>query len=110
MTDEDERDSLAREVERLRACLQRANANHEEFERRWYLACDELERFKVAAAERLHLDMNDIVSGRDSRANIEQRTAEAIADYIQGTEARSQMTSVRVANDIRAGRWRKEGS
>jgi len=38
---------------------------------------------------------------------VEQRTAEAIASWIQGDEDRPQMTSVRVASQIRAGEWRK---
>jgi hypothetical protein len=34
-------DALVAEVERLTACLAKANSNHEEFERKWYLACEE---------------------------------------------------------------------
>ena len=39
--------------ERLRAALERANANHEEFERRWYLVSDENDRLRAALAEAL---------------------------------------------------------
>lgn len=35
-----ERDALQAENERLKASLKTANDNHEEFERKWYLACD----------------------------------------------------------------------
>jgi hypothetical protein len=37
---------LVAEVRRLAGCLAKANANHEEFERRWYLATDEVERLR----------------------------------------------------------------
>jgi chromosome segregation ATPase len=40
----EERDRLRAEVTRLTACLAKANTNHEDFERRWYLACDENDR------------------------------------------------------------------
>jgi len=36
-----ELEQVKAENERLTACLQKANENHEEFERKWYLACDE---------------------------------------------------------------------
>lgn len=40
---------LQAEVERLTACLKTANSNHEEFERKWYLACDEVDALKPDA-------------------------------------------------------------
>lgn len=43
-----ERDEAVAEVERLRGCLTQANANHEEFERKWYLACDDRDRLREA--------------------------------------------------------------
>lgn len=42
---------LAAEVERLTSCLVTANANHAKFERQWYLAVDETEALRAAAAE-----------------------------------------------------------
>ena len=42
---------LALEVERLQTGLAKANANHEEFERRWYLATDEVEALRKALGE-----------------------------------------------------------
>lgn len=45
-----ERDALRAEVERLTRCLATANANHETFERRWYLEQARAERL----AEALH--------------------------------------------------------
>lgn len=39
--------AAAAEVERLTACLQKANANHEHFEREWYLRGDEIERLRA---------------------------------------------------------------
>ena len=49
------RDALAAEIERLRAeverltgCLATANANHEQFERQWYLERDRAERLAEA--------------------------------------------------------------
>lgn len=35
-----------REIERLTVCLRQANLNHEDFERKWYLANDEIERLR----------------------------------------------------------------
>jgi hypothetical protein len=37
---------MADEIERLTKCLHKANANHEEFERKWYLALGEIEDMK----------------------------------------------------------------
>lgn len=42
--------ALLEEIERLTGCLQRANKNHEHFEREWYLACDERDEYKAKAA------------------------------------------------------------
>ena len=39
-----ERDLALAECERLRAALAKANANHEEFERKWYLSKDECDK------------------------------------------------------------------
>lgn len=49
---QDENERLRAEVERLTACLVRANANHEHFEREWYLRGDEIERLTKERAER----------------------------------------------------------
>ncbi len=43
-----ERDGLRAEVERLTGCLATANANHEQFERQWYLERDCTERLAEA--------------------------------------------------------------
>ena len=47
--------ALARrvEVERLTGCLATANANHEQFERQWYLERDRAERLAEALRERV---------------------------------------------------------
>jgi len=42
--------ALANEIERLTKCLHQANANHEEFERKWYLALGEIEDLKEQKA------------------------------------------------------------
>lgn len=44
--------------------------------------------------------------GRLDDRVVEDRTARAIADWIQGDEDRPQMQSVRVAEQIRRGEWR----
>lgn len=44
-------------------------------------AVAELARFKTAAAEHLHLDMQDIVNGTRSRAAIEREMTEAVAAF-----------------------------
>lgn len=36
----------AGEIKRLRDCLEKANKNHEHFEREWYLRGDEIERLR----------------------------------------------------------------
>ena len=41
-------EALGREVARLTACINTANSNHEEFERKWYLACDERDQARAA--------------------------------------------------------------
>jgi hypothetical protein len=41
----------AGEVERLTRCLEIANANHEKFEREWYLACDRAEAAEQALSD-----------------------------------------------------------
>lgn len=54
----------AAEVERLTQCLAKANVNHEEFERRYYLEADKVERLTAerdllrAEADRLERDFN----------------------------------------------------
>lgn len=42
---------LEAEVERLTECLKNANNNHEEFERKWYLAIDEQDELKDENAQ-----------------------------------------------------------
>ena len=45
------------EVERLTACLAKANDNHENFERLWYVATDDIERLKRLLGEAaLHIE------------------------------------------------------
>jgi hypothetical protein len=41
--------ALITEIGRLTACLKTANSNHEKFERKWYLACDERDAYQQAA-------------------------------------------------------------
>lgn len=66
-----ESDALRAEVERLTKCLAKANANHEQFERDWYLATD---RLADANTERDTLKrLLDEVSARDSLAHLEAR-------------------------------------
>lgn len=43
-------EKLEAENERLTGCLRRANSNHEEFERKWYLATDENAQLKAELA------------------------------------------------------------
>lgn len=43
-------EKLKAERERLTGCLRRANSNHEEFERKWYLATDENAQLKAEIA------------------------------------------------------------
>lgn len=42
--------AAADEIERLRSCLEKANKNHEHFERECYLRGDEIERLRAALA------------------------------------------------------------
>lgn len=42
-----ETESLRKELERVTLCLKKANDSHEEFERKWYLSCQELEEVKA---------------------------------------------------------------
>ena len=44
-------EALRAEVERLTGCLATANANHEQFERQWYLELDRAERLAEALRE-----------------------------------------------------------
>ena len=44
-------EALRAEVERLTGCLATANANHEQFERQWYLERDRAERLEEALRE-----------------------------------------------------------
>ncbi len=59
-------DALRAEVERLTECLKRANEQAEEFERKWYLRGDEVERLRETAQEFIRDyidgDMGDIKS------------------------------------------------
>ncbi len=48
---QNERDALRAEVERLTSCLKRANEQAEEFERKWYLRADEVERLQTLVAQ-----------------------------------------------------------
>jgi hypothetical protein len=43
---DNEVDALKAEVERLTACLKKANDNHEEFERKWYLSQQKAEQLR----------------------------------------------------------------
>ncbi len=58
--------ALRAEVERLTECLKHANFQAEEFERKWYLRLDEVERLREAAQEFIRDyidgDMGDIKS------------------------------------------------
>jgi type 1 glutamine amidotransferase len=63
-------------------------------------------RYKQAVADQLHADMAEIVGQRDAA---EQRTAEVIAAWLD-----RQYGSIgihgRIAQNIRAGMWRKEAT
>ena len=48
--------ALADEIERLSACLSKANESTEHFERQWYLATDEIERLQAKPAPVLLTD------------------------------------------------------
>lgn len=48
---EAQRDRARAEVDRLTVCLKRANSNHEEFERKWYLVQDENTRLAARVRE-----------------------------------------------------------
>jgi chromosome segregation ATPase len=50
----------AAEIERLRLCLKKANANHEHFERHWYLADSRIEE-QAAEIERLREEIKDLM-------------------------------------------------
>jgi hypothetical protein len=52
-----ENDALRAEVERLTGCLKRANDQAEEFERRWYLRGDDVERLRAV--------FSDLIAGLD---------------------------------------------
>lgn len=73
---------LVAEVQRLTTCLAKANANHEDFERRWYLACDE----------------------RDA---IEQRTVAAIVNWLERLIGEGiERERPYLIESLRAGRWK----
>lgn len=46
---------LQAENERLKSCLAKANSNHEEFERKWYLSCDERDALQAKVAGLEHI-------------------------------------------------------
>ena len=48
-TESYERRQLCDEIDRLTACLKKANSQTEHFEREWYLRGDEIERLQAAA-------------------------------------------------------------
>lgn len=50
------------EIERLTACLTRANSNHEEYKRRWYLAIDERDT-AIRLYDQLGEELEQIVGG-----------------------------------------------
>lgn len=64
--------ALIDENTRLTACLAKANANHEHFEREMYLAKDELERVRKLAKEALEI-------GRSAIANLDIEHDEGLA-------------------------------
>ena len=53
------------EIARLTECLSKANANHEHFERAWYLRGDEVEALR-ADAERMTTALNKIAERQNS--------------------------------------------
>lgn len=87
-----DRDRLAAEVERLKTERDEAK--------------QKVARYKQAVADQLHADMVEIVGQRDAA---EQRTAEVIAAWLD-----KQYSSIgihgRIAQNIRAGMWRKEAT
>lgn len=58
-------EALRAEVERLTGCLATANANHEQFERQWYLERDRAERLEEALRPLAALDLT--ADGFDQR-------------------------------------------
>lgn len=88
----DELDRLAAEVARLKEERDEAKKK--------------VARYKQAVADQLHADMAEIVGQRDAA---EQRTAEVIAAWLD-----RQYGSIgihgRIAQNIRAGMWRKEAT
>lgn len=65
------------EIERLTAHLKQANAQTEEFERKWYLACDELDALKAQPVEQ---PLSDAYAGaREDLAIWKKRALEAEA-------------------------------
>jgi archaellum component FlaC len=66
-------EAQAAEIERLKECLKKANANHEHFEREWYLRGDEVER-QAAEIEELYKKWRDCEAEnkRFAEANLHQ--------------------------------------
>lgn len=76
----------ADEIERLTTTLRTANANHERYEREWYLRGDEIERLR---AERNEL--------RDLAGSNDCHIAHEAADYIDALLARCEAVEARLA-------------
>ncbi len=57
------------EIERLTGCLAKANSNHEDFERRWYLAVDDAQA-ALAEVERLRLALSNAAMAIDHCAEV----------------------------------------
>lgn len=72
------------EIERLTACLETANANHEHFEREWYLRGDEIERLTAA---------------------LDEARAERSVAYLAFEQVTAELDALRVANAA----WREIG-
>lgn len=74
---ERERDEAVAEAERLRGCLTQANANHEEFERKWYLVCDDRDRLREAleVSERVLAVIVEATGRADAKQALEEARA-----------------------------------
>ena len=64
------------EIERLTAALKIANANHEHFERHWYLRGDEIERLRAELADEAAIRSRMAEANNALRAEVEALRAE----------------------------------
>lgn len=81
--------AAATELERLTACLAKANANHERFERDWYLRGDEIERLtaELAAARELADSEGTRAVDYMRRARKAEKLLREVLDALPGLQA-----------------------